>query len=89
MALARNFRVYVYTQVVPRTPSSFNWRVPFKSWGASAGAGAERTYGAAQGMGRSAGRGGHREQGSESLGSGARPLRKYACDAIAKRQTVH
>eukprot|EP00965_Chrysotila_dentata_P061086 2023948-Pleurochrysis_carterae.AAC.1 len=38
---------------------------------------------------RSAGRGGHRERHSESLGSGVRALRKYACDAIAKRQTVH
>eukprot|EP00965_Chrysotila_dentata_P108038 3568309-Pleurochrysis_carterae.AAC.2 len=54
------------------------------------GLGAERLQ-QAQGMGRSAGRSGHREQGSESLGSGARAraLRKYACDATAKRQTVH
>eukprot|EP00965_Chrysotila_dentata_P236221 6201195-Pleurochrysis_carterae.AAC.1 len=27
--------------------------------------------------------------GFKSLGSGARALHKYACDAIAKRQTVH
>eukprot|EP00965_Chrysotila_dentata_P247124 6207561-Pleurochrysis_carterae.AAC.2 len=57
--------------------------------GAGAGAGARRTHGAAQGMGRSAGRGGHREQGSENLESGVRALREYACDATAKRQTVH
>eukprot|EP00965_Chrysotila_dentata_P061535 2037450-Pleurochrysis_carterae.AAC.1 len=38
---------------------------------------------------RSEGRGGRRERRSESLGSEARALRKYACDAIAKRQTVH
>eukprot|EP00965_Chrysotila_dentata_P126987 4200846-Pleurochrysis_carterae.AAC.1 len=57
--------------------------------GAGAGAGAGRTYGAAQAMGRSAGRGGHRGQGSESLRSGARAFRKYACNATAKRQTVH
>eukprot|EP00965_Chrysotila_dentata_P134297 4440864-Pleurochrysis_carterae.AAC.1 len=36
-----------------------------------------------------AGRDGHRERSSESLGSGARALRKYACDAMAKRKTVH
>eukprot|EP00965_Chrysotila_dentata_P111547 3687853-Pleurochrysis_carterae.AAC.1 len=56
--------------------------------GAGAGAGAKRNYGAAQGVGRSAGRGGHREQ-SKSLRSGARALRKYACDTIAKRRTMH
>eukprot|EP00965_Chrysotila_dentata_P256172 6212458-Pleurochrysis_carterae.AAC.2 len=36
--------------------------------GAGAGAGAWRTYGAARGRERSLGKGGHREQGSESLG---------------------
>eukprot|EP00965_Chrysotila_dentata_P162970 5381990-Pleurochrysis_carterae.AAC.1 len=29
------------------------------------------------------------QAGSKSLGCGARALRKHACDAIAKRQTVH
>eukprot|EP00965_Chrysotila_dentata_P038466 1278191-Pleurochrysis_carterae.AAC.3 len=57
--------------------------------GAGAGAEAGRTYGAARGWGRSLGKGGIRERVSESLGSGARALRKYACDAIARRQTVH
>eukprot|EP00965_Chrysotila_dentata_P076200 2516991-Pleurochrysis_carterae.AAC.1 len=42
-----------------------------------------------QGKGRSASRGGHRERVSKSFGSGARALRKYACDTIAKQQTVH
>eukprot|EP00965_Chrysotila_dentata_P025035 830362-Pleurochrysis_carterae.AAC.1 len=57
--------------------------------GAGAGAGAGRTYWATRGRGRSLGKGGHRERLSKSLGSGARALRKYACDATAKRQTVH
>eukprot|EP00965_Chrysotila_dentata_P135312 4474113-Pleurochrysis_carterae.AAC.1 len=30
-----------------------------------------------------------RERGIQSLGSGARALRKYACDATAIRGTVH
>eukprot|EP00965_Chrysotila_dentata_P260743 6214020-Pleurochrysis_carterae.AAC.1 len=57
--------------------------------GEGVSAGAKRTYGAAQGRRRSAGKGGHREQGSNSLGSGAQALREYACDASPKRQTVH
>eukprot|EP00965_Chrysotila_dentata_P149787 4946250-Pleurochrysis_carterae.AAC.1 len=56
---------------------------------AGAGAKAGRTYGAARGCGRSLGRGGHRERVSKNLRSGARALRKYACDAGSKRQTVH
>eukprot|EP00965_Chrysotila_dentata_P017348 576036-Pleurochrysis_carterae.AAC.1 len=51
--------------------------------------GAGRNYGAAQGRRRSLGKGGHRERVSKSLGSGARALRKHACDATAKWQTVH
>eukprot|EP00965_Chrysotila_dentata_P141097 4663496-Pleurochrysis_carterae.AAC.1 len=39
--------------------------------------------------GRSAVGIGHRERVSKSLESGARALRKYACDAMAKRRTVH
>eukprot|EP00965_Chrysotila_dentata_P178759 5903187-Pleurochrysis_carterae.AAC.1 len=58
--------------------------------GAGAGAGAGRTDGAAQGKGRSTSRGGLRKQVSKSLESGARALRKYACDgAIARRHIVH
>eukprot|EP00965_Chrysotila_dentata_P193979 6176076-Pleurochrysis_carterae.AAC.1 len=53
---------------------------------ACAGAGARLGGGSRRGR-RSTGRGGHRERSSESLGSEARALRKYACDAIAKRQT--
>eukprot|EP00965_Chrysotila_dentata_P248140 6208174-Pleurochrysis_carterae.AAC.1 len=57
--------------------------------GAGAGAGAGRTYGAALGRGRSLGKGGHRERVFKNLRSGARALRKYACDATARRQSVH
>eukprot|EP00965_Chrysotila_dentata_P117224 3873982-Pleurochrysis_carterae.AAC.1 len=57
--------------------------------GAGAGVEAGCTYGAALGRGRSLGKGGHREGVSNNLGSGARALRKYACDATAQRQTVH
>eukprot|EP00965_Chrysotila_dentata_P192503 6175211-Pleurochrysis_carterae.AAC.2 len=53
------------------------------------GAGAKRTYGAALGRGHSAGSGGHRERVFKSLRSGARALRKYACDANAIWETVH
>eukprot|EP00965_Chrysotila_dentata_P099589 3292211-Pleurochrysis_carterae.AAC.2 len=42
-----------------------------------------------QGKGRSAGRCGHCERVSKSFRSGARALRKYACNAIAKQHTVH
>eukprot|EP00965_Chrysotila_dentata_P039756 1321047-Pleurochrysis_carterae.AAC.1 len=32
---------------------------------------------------------GHHERVLQSLGSGARALRKYACDAMPKRGTMH
>eukprot|EP00965_Chrysotila_dentata_P075761 2503214-Pleurochrysis_carterae.AAC.1 len=56
---------------------------------AGAGAGAGRACAAARGRGRSLGKGGHRERVSKSLGSGARALREYACDATVKRRTVN
>eukprot|EP00965_Chrysotila_dentata_P186439 6156255-Pleurochrysis_carterae.AAC.1 len=72
------------------TTHAFVWRVAGShGQGAGAGAGAKRTYGAAQGRGRSAGKGGHRERVSKSLRSGARALRKYACDASPIWETVH
>eukprot|EP00965_Chrysotila_dentata_P253967 6211721-Pleurochrysis_carterae.AAC.1 len=71
-------------------PSGAGWEIPMVNGrGAGAGAGAGRTYGAAQERGRSLGRGSHCERVSKILGSGARALRKYACDVIAKRRTVH
>eukprot|EP00965_Chrysotila_dentata_P160585 5301564-Pleurochrysis_carterae.AAC.1 len=54
MTLARNFRAYRYTHVIPRTPSfgMYHVRIPtVNGQGAGAGAGAGRTYGAAQRMG--------------------------------------
>eukprot|EP00965_Chrysotila_dentata_P036036 1199089-Pleurochrysis_carterae.AAC.1 len=100
MALARNFILgcTMFTHVIPRTPSfGVYYVIEYYSGSTSsdhpgqagAGAGARRTYGAAQARGRSLGKGGHRKRVFKSLGSRARALRKYACDAIAKRQTVH
>eukprot|EP00965_Chrysotila_dentata_P134014 4431718-Pleurochrysis_carterae.AAC.1 len=58
--------------------------------GSSAGAGAgARLGGGSRGGGRSEVSGGHHERVSKSLRSGARALRKYACDAMPKRRTVH
>eukprot|EP00965_Chrysotila_dentata_P145257 4797853-Pleurochrysis_carterae.AAC.2 len=82
----------MYAQSLPRTPLFGVYLVNDASshgQGANAGEGAKRTYGAAQARGRSAGRGGLREEGSKSLRSGARALRKYACNASPKRQIVH
>eukprot|EP00965_Chrysotila_dentata_P254759 6211985-Pleurochrysis_carterae.AAC.4 len=36
-----------------------------------------------------AGNDGHAQAATSHLGSGARALRKYTCDARQKRQTVH
>eukprot|EP00965_Chrysotila_dentata_P112485 3718357-Pleurochrysis_carterae.AAC.1 len=55
----------------------------------SAGAGAGARLGGGSRRGRSVGRGGHHERSSKSLKSGARVLRKYACDAMPKRRMVH
>eukprot|EP00965_Chrysotila_dentata_P219287 6191042-Pleurochrysis_carterae.AAC.1 len=57
--------------------------------GAGAGAGAKRTYGAALGQVAKRAAAAMRERGFQSLVSGARTLRKYACDADAIRETVH
>eukprot|EP00965_Chrysotila_dentata_P188344 6172689-Pleurochrysis_carterae.AAC.1 len=50
---------------------------------------AEMRLGGGSKKGRSADKGGRRAQCFEGLGSEARALRKYACDASPKRQTVH
>eukprot|EP00965_Chrysotila_dentata_P141033 4661635-Pleurochrysis_carterae.AAC.1 len=57
--------------------------------GAAQARGLGRAWAVAQGGGRSEVRGGHHERVSKSLESGARALRKYACDAMPKRRTVH
>eukprot|EP00965_Chrysotila_dentata_P189869 6173563-Pleurochrysis_carterae.AAC.1 len=49
--------------------------------------GARRFYGAAQGKGRAATA--IAIMNIQELGSGARALREYTCDASPKRQTVH
>eukprot|EP00965_Chrysotila_dentata_P152873 5053025-Pleurochrysis_carterae.AAC.1 len=71
-----------------RTTHAFIWRVE----GASAGAGAGRAYGVAPpGRGRS-GEVWRLPQALRGLPiseSGARALRKYACDANAIRKTMH
>eukprot|EP00965_Chrysotila_dentata_P037669 1252823-Pleurochrysis_carterae.AAC.1 len=56
--------------------------------GAGAGAGAGRTYGAAQGKGRSQPAAAITSRVSKGLGSVARALREYTCDACPKWETV-
>eukprot|EP00965_Chrysotila_dentata_P254587 6211928-Pleurochrysis_carterae.AAC.4 len=54
--------------------------------------GTRHTYGRFEDRGRSAGSGGHRELYlaiSKNLGSRARALREFTCDASPKRETVH
>eukprot|EP00965_Chrysotila_dentata_P085485 2819542-Pleurochrysis_carterae.AAC.1 len=48
-----------------------------------------RAWAVAQGMGAERSGAAIASRAFKSLGSGARELRKYACDAIAIRQTVH
>eukprot|EP00965_Chrysotila_dentata_P192278 6175081-Pleurochrysis_carterae.AAC.5 len=58
--------------------------------GAGAGAGAGRTYGAAEGKGRSRIAAARASRVFKSLGSGAQALREYTCDASSpKWETVH
>eukprot|EP00965_Chrysotila_dentata_P058195 1929769-Pleurochrysis_carterae.AAC.2 len=52
-------------------------------------AGDGRAYGGGSGRGRSAGSGGRARASIQSFGSGARALRKYACDANATWETKH
>eukprot|EP00965_Chrysotila_dentata_P037275 1240561-Pleurochrysis_carterae.AAC.2 len=57
--------------------------------GAGTGVGAGRTCGVAPGWLRSQAVSAMCATGTQNLRSGARALRKYACDAKPKRQTVH
>eukprot|EP00965_Chrysotila_dentata_P164757 5440345-Pleurochrysis_carterae.AAC.4 len=57
--------------------------------GSGAGTGAGRTYEAAPVRGAQRAAAAMRKRGFQSLGSGARALRKYACDANALWETVH
>eukprot|EP00965_Chrysotila_dentata_P145256 4797853-Pleurochrysis_carterae.AAC.1 len=87
-------RSFMGAQVRPFcTTHAFTWRsvddAASHGQGAGAGAGAKRTYGGGSGRGRSAGGGGLSRASIQSLKSGARVLRKYACDAHAIQETVH
>eukprot|EP00965_Chrysotila_dentata_P153215 5063793-Pleurochrysis_carterae.AAC.2 len=57
--------------------------------GSDAGAGAGRTYGAAPVRGSQRAAAAMRKRGFQSLGNGARALRKCAFDANANLETVH
>ena len=57
--------------------------------GSERGRGGWARLGGGSRRGRSAKGIGHRERVSKNLRSAARALRKYACDAMPKRRTVH
>eukprot|EP00965_Chrysotila_dentata_P177530 5864514-Pleurochrysis_carterae.AAC.1 len=57
--------------------------------GAAQARGQGRAWAVAQGRGAQRSGATIASRVSKSLGSGARALRKCACDAMAKRQTVH
>eukprot|EP00965_Chrysotila_dentata_P193840 6175996-Pleurochrysis_carterae.AAC.4 len=57
--------------------------------GSGEGAGAGRTYGSAPVRGARRAAAAMRERGFQSSESGARALRKYACEANASWETVH